>query len=144
MSTEYTPVAWSKEPVSIEKLQQMVSNDQALFEMKPTTAIKHNGISRSKGMKILAGSQLFQPTKTFSTTSRIYFGNYFSAGCYPIVIAGLMSAPQTGLNVATKGIGGAKLVDHRGFEGYVWTDDRKGNKGTIQQPYYLTYIAVGF
>lgn len=142
--TEYVPVSWSRSPVTVETLQQMASNTQALFEMKPSTAIKHNGVNRDRGMKILAGSQLFQPTNTWSTTNRIYFGNFFSVGCSPIVIPHLYSYPQTGLNVAPKGIGGTKLVDHRGFEAYVWTDDRLGNNGTIQQPHYVVYIAVGF
>lgn len=142
--SEYTQVSWSEEPVSIEKLQQMASNTEALFHLKPSAAIKHGGINRNKGMKMLAGSQLFQPSNTWSTTNTIYFGNYFSVGCSPLIIPVLYSAPQTGLNVAPTGLGGAKVPDHRGFNAYVWCDARNGNKGKIVQPYYVGYLALGF
>jgi hypothetical protein len=142
--TEYTPVSWSLEPVSIDKLQQMATNDQALYEIKPSMSFKHNGINRSKGMKILAGSALFQPTNLYNATPTIYFGNFFSAGCYPIIMVSIYSHPQTGMNLTPHGIGGIKLPDHRGFRCYVWADDRGGNSSTIVQPYYVTYAAFGF
>lgn len=142
--TEYVPVSWSEEPVNIDKLQQMASNDQALFEMKPSTAIKHNGISRNKGMKILAGSQLFQPTNTWSTNKNIYFGNYFSAGCYPVVSPAIYGAPQTATYIHPKGLGGAQLPDHRGFAVYVRSNERSGFSGRLVRPFYIAYIGVGF
>jgi hypothetical protein len=142
--TEYVPVSWSREPITVEKLQQMATNDQALFELKPTASINHNGVRRTKGMKILAGSQVFQPSNTFSTTKTIYFGNFFSAGCSPIVIPSIYSHPQMGMNLTPHAIGGGKLPDHRGFNVYVWADDRGGNSSTIVQPYYVTFIAMGF
>lgn len=142
--TEYKSVSWGEEPVVVEKLHQMATNDQALFEMKPSTAIKHVGANRNKGMKILAGSQLFQPSGKWNQNVTIYFGNYFSAGCSPIILAQHYGAPQTGMNTAVKGIGNTKVPDHRGFMCYVWTADRLGNKGTLQQPFYIAYIAVGF
>lgn len=142
--TEYVPVSWSAEPVTVEKLQQMATNDQAIFEMKPTTVIKHNGITRSKGMKILAGSTLFQPSMQWNQTVDIYFGNFFSAGCTPVVLAGHYGFPQTGMNTAVKGLGGTKIASHTGFACYVWCDARNGNKGILRTPYYIAYIAVGF
>lgn len=142
--TEYVPVSWTNSPVSVEKLEQMATNDQALFEMKPSAVIRHAGVTRNRGMKILAGSSLFQPSLRWNANNDVYFGNYFSAGCSPLVLAQHYGFPQTGMNTAVKGLGGTKIPDHRGFTAYVWTDDRLGNKGTLQQPYYIAYIAIGF
>lgn len=144
--TEYKSVSWSEEPVSVDKLQQMATNDQALFEMKPATAIKHVGASRDKGMKILAGSQLFQPSLTWATTHDIYFGNFFSAGCSPVVIPTIYGYPQTATYVHPKGLGGTQLPDHRGFGIYVRSNERAGHGlgGTLTRPYYIAYIAIGF
>lgn len=142
--TEYVPVSWSKEPVSIDKLQQMATNDQALFEMKPSTAIKHNGVNRAKGMKILAGSQLYQPSNTWATSVDLMFGNFFSAGCSPIVVPTIYGFPQTATYIHPKGLGNTKLPDHRGFSVYVRSNERIGFKGTLTSPYYIAYIAVGF
>ena len=142
--TEFVPVSWTKEPVSREKLGQMATNDQFLMESKPATSINHAGAKRDKGMKILAGSTLFEPSNTWSTNVELYFGNYFSTGCNPIVIANHYGFPQTGMNTAVKGLGGTKLPDHRGFTTYVWTDARAGNKGRLVQPFYIAYIAIGF
>lgn len=122
----------------------MASNDQAIFEMKPQAAIKHSGLNRAKGLKILAGSQIFQPSLVWNQNVDLYFGNFFSAGCMPVVLAQHYGFPQTGMNTAVKGLAGTKIPDHRGFTTYVWTDDRLGNKGTLQQPFYIAYIAIGF
>lgn len=142
--TEYVPVSWSKEPITVEKLHTMSANDQALFEMKPAAAFKHNGVTRSRGVKVLAGSKLMQPSKEWNDTKEVLFGNFFSAGCNPVVIATHYGYPQTGMNVAVKGLGNTKIPDHRGFVSYAWTDDRNGNKGRIVQPYYVAYIAIGW
>ena len=143
--SEYVPVSWSAgEPITVEKLQQMASNTQSILESKPSTAIKHNGINRDRGMKILAGSSLFQPSKTFSTKNNIYFGNFFSVGCTPIITPSFYSHPQLGMNLTPFGLNGTKIPDHRGFSVYVWADDRSGNSAKIVHPYYVTYIAVGF
>lgn len=142
--TEYVPVSWTSGPVSLDKLEQMANNTQALHESKPSTVIRHAEVTRNKGVKILAGSSLFQPSGGWNQNVDLYFGNYFSAGCNPIVLAQHYGFPQTGLNTAVKGLGGTKIPDHRGFTTYVWCDDRKGNKGVISSPYYIAYIAVGF
>ena len=142
--TDYVDVSWTREPIVVEKLQQMVTNDRFLLESKPVTAIKHKGVTKNKGMKILAGSQLFQPSLTWSTNVNVYFGNFFSAGCYPVVSPAIYGAPQTATYIHPKGLGGAQLPDHRGFAVYVRSNERSGFKGTLVRPYYITYIAVGW
>lgn len=144
--TDYVDVSWTGEPIVVEKLQQMATNDRYLLESKPTTVLKHNGITRNKGMKILAGSALFQPSLTWATNSEIYFGNYFSAGCYPIVTPVIYGYPQTATYIHAKGLGGTQLPDHRGFGVYVRSNEREGRGlgGTLTRPYYIGYIAVGW
>lgn len=144
--TEYVPVAWGEEPVSVEKLHQMATNDQALFEMKPSMAIRHEGISRNKGMKVLASSQLFSPTNTWATSVDLYFGNYFSVGCKPVVICNIYGFPQTATYIHPKGLSGTKIPDHRGFSVYVRSNERtgKGLGGKLVHPFYITYIAAGY
>lgn len=124
----------------------MATNDQALFEMKPSTAIRHEGISRNKGMKVLASSQLYQPAMTWAQNVDVYFGNYFSVGCKPIVICNIYGFPQTATYIHPKGLSGTKLPDHRGFSVYVRSNERagKGLGGIVQNPFYIAYIAVGF
>lgn len=144
--TDYVPVSWTDEVVSVEKLQKMATNDQALFEIKPSAAIKHNGINRNKNMKILGGSSLFQPSLTWAQSVDVYFGNFFSAGCQPVVIANIYGYPQTATYIHPKGLGGTKLPDHRGFSVYVRSNERagKGLGGTLTQPFYIAYLALGF
>lgn len=144
--TEYVTVAWGDEPVSVEKLHQMATNDQALFEMKPSAAIRHEGVSRSKGMKSLAGSQLFQPSNTWSQSVDLYFGNFFSVGCKPIVIPVIYGFPQTASYIHPKGLSGTKIPDHRGFSVYVRSNERGGGglNGKLTQPFYIQYIAMGY
>lgn len=142
--TEYTPVSWSEEIVSIDKLQQMATNDQALFEMKPSTAIKHGGVNRNKGMKILAGSKAFQATNTWATSVDLHFGNFFSQGCTPVVIPVIYGFPQTATYIHPKGLGGTAQPDHRGFSVYVRSNERNMKAGRIVHPFTIQYIAVGF
>lgn len=142
--TEYIPVSWSKEVVSIDKLQAMAQNDEALFQMKPQAALKHAGVTKNRGIRILAGSQLYQPTNTWATNVDHYFGNYFSAGCKPVVIPTIYGYPQTATYIHPKGLGGTQLPDHRGFSVYVRSNERIGFKGTLTRPFYISYIAIGW
>lgn len=142
--TEYIPVSWSEEPVSVEKLSVMADNDQALFEIKPTAVLKHQSVVKNKGVRMLAGSQLYQPSLTWATTVDHYFGNFFSAGCYPVVICNIYGYPQTATYIHPKGLGNTQLPDHRGFSVYVRSNERVGFKGTLSRPYYITYIAIGW
>lgn len=142
--TDFVDVSWVKEPVVVEKLQQMATNDKFLLETKPSTVIKHKGITKNRGMKILAGSALFQPSLTWATNNEIFFGNFFSAGCFPVVSANIYGAPQTASYIHPKGLGGEQLPDHRGFGVYVRSNERTGFNGRITRPYYISYIAIGW
>lgn len=141
--TQYADVSWSDEPVSMEKLQQMATNDRYLFEATPKAAFNHEGVRRDRGLKILAGSEIVQPSNEWMQNREIRFGGFFSSGSQPIVIANHYGYPQTGANIAVKGLSETKLPSHEGFAVFMWTDDRLGNKGTLQQPMYIAYIAVG-
>lgn len=144
--TQYVPVSWSGQPITVDILQRMATNDQALFEMKPSTVMRHVGVTRDRGMKILAGSTLFQPSNAWAQNVDLFFGNFFSAGCQPVVIANIYGYPQTATYIHPKGLGGTKLPDHRGFSVYVRSNERagKGLGGKLVHPFYIAYIAVGW
>lgn len=142
--TEYIPVTWSKEVITIEKLNRMATNDQALHEKKPSAILRHNGVTRNSGVKMLASSQLYQPSMTWATSVDHYFGNVFSAGCSPVVIPTIYGYPQTASYIHAKGLGGTQLPDHRGFSVYVRSNERSYLQGTLTRPFYIAYIAVGW
>lgn len=142
--TEYVDVSWSGEPVSVDKLQQMSANIRHLKENQPTVAFDHNSVKKYTGLKILFGSEIVQPGNAWNQRRDIFFGNFFSTGCNPVVIPTHYGHPQTGVNIAPLGLGMKTIPDNRGFQIYMWADGRDRNKGKIVQPIYIAYVAGGW
>lgn len=122
----------------------MASNIRYVMETTPKVSFDHEGVRRNRGIKLLFGSEIVQPANRWNQTREIYFGNYFSAGCKPVVIPTHYGLPQTGVNIAPKGLGETKLPDHRGFAVYMWADGWNRNQGKIVHPIHIGYVAAGW
>lgn len=144
MSEDIIDVSWSEEPVSAEKLNTSAQNDRKLRNFMPKALFKSNGINKDTGIKIMAGSTVAQPSKNRSQTQNIQFGNFFSVGCYPIVMVQTYSEIQKHLQLGVHGQGGAPAPTYVGASVFIWYDGPSGNKGTIDHPVQVAWIAVGW
>lgn len=143
-ATPYRAVSINDKSLTKEKLQQMVNNDQWLFENTPRVRYNYleGGLVRDSGAKILAGKALFGASTNDWTERTIYFGNFFSAACKPIVTVTVEVTNNSMRRYASvRGLNGSE-IDNRGFlchistqEGKFWPVDAWG---------LIHYTAIGF
>jgi hypothetical protein len=140
-ATPYKPVSWSpKELISSDKMAQLANNSQWLFENTPRSNYNAYGVSRATGVKLAAGIQIFGASKANNQTRPVYFNNFFSAACHPVVTTGVISF-QRRTFVIMNGLG-VLHPDQRGFEITVECDSTTANK--IERSFYVTWMAMGF
>lgn len=142
-ATPYRPISWNPQDVLDEsKMDQIANNSQWLFENKPSVLYSAFGVRRTTGLKIMCGITTFpyQPTSGIETQP-VYFSNFFSVGCRPIVTTGVVSF-QSNVRVIHNGFG-VMWPDHRGMEIVVDAQAPDGGH-RIQRTLYVTWIAMGY
>lgn len=140
-ATPYKPITWSpNELITEDKLDQIANNSQWLFENTPRAVYEAYGVKRTTGVKIAAGTVLFNGSKTAFQTKAVYFSNFFSAASKPVVTTGVISF-QRRTFVITNGFG-VYQPDSRGFEIVVECESTSVNK--IERDFYVSWMAVGF
>jgi hypothetical protein len=140
----YAPQSWSdNEPIFLEKLNAMTNNDQYLFENQPTVYYNGHGIRKTSGTKIMSAAVSIGARASLNGGNTFYFGNFFSAGCRPLVICSVNSYPQGRYFLATRGIG-TFWPDHRGFEVRIAASEANPKANRISATVWIPFIAVGW
>lgn len=143
-ATPYVSVFWNdSEITSTDKLNQMGNNEQWLFENTPRVYYNAAGVSRTSGVKVLAGTAIIAPTNTSYANAQVSFGTFFSTGCMPIVSLGIMSYPTFRLTVAFSGIGQVLPNNNGIFIRLTSTDPTLANQ-KIANTVYVNYIVIGW
>jgi hypothetical protein len=141
----YAPQSWSdNEPIFTDKLNAMANNDQWLFENMANVYYNGHGVKKAAGVKILTAAVSIPPNSKSGNGSRtFYFGNFFSSGCQPFVIASINSYPQGRFHLSTRGIG-TFWPDHRGFEVRISVDELNAKSNKINATVWVPFIAIGW
>lgn len=145
-ATTYKPVYWGEEPVSTAKLNQMVNNTQWVYENMPRMNFAAYGVKKTSGIKIMAGTAVLPATGAAVSALDVSFGNFFTAGCRPVVVTGIQ--PTSGLirfYLTVRGIS-ENNVDHRGVKMQAVAEYYGSSTKTpvISNPIVAHYIAVGW
>lgn len=144
MITQYRPVTWSAaEPLSAAKLSAMAANDQYLFEALPRMQFNNGGVRKTSGIKILAVTAPIATTTDRHGRTTVYFGDFFSIGCRPVITLSINATPREQYHLAIKGIG-ATIPDHRGVELLASAAELNPKSNQIVHTIYANVIAVGF
>lgn len=142
MTTPYKPITWGPlEPIFKDKLNQMTNNDQWLFENTPRMFYNWN-VKKTSGVKLAAGVARIGASKSHVGQTTIYFGNYFSPGCRPIITTGLLTPKATRYHIAFRGIG-SLFPDHRGFT-VIAAANLAVQVNRIESTIYIPWHAVGY
>ena len=141
----YASQSWSdNEPIFTDKLNAMTNNDQYLFENMPTLYYNGHGVKKTAGTKIMTAAVAISPnSKSPNGMATFYFGNFFSSGCQPLVIASVNSYPQGRYHLSTRGIG-TFWPDHRGFELRIAADELNVKNNKISATVWCPFIAIGW
>jgi hypothetical protein len=141
----YASQSWTdNEPLLLEKLNAMTNNDQYLFENMPTMYYNAHGVKKTAGTKIMSAAMSVGATSSSTFNSgTFYFGNFFSSGCRPMVIASIISTPQYRLHVAVRGID-TFWPDQRGFRATVSANELNAKANKIKATVWVPFIAIGW
>lgn len=143
MSTsEYSPVTWSDgDPLDTVKLQQMVDNTRLLYERTPTFKVNSHGVIKESGLRVLATTLQFPRTTSDSQWQSLYFGNFFSPGCRPVISLGYNVGPHKRMYATFNGLGSnSHWPDHRGIDIIVVSHHTAGFKYVTN----VNVIAIGW
>lgn len=144
-ATPFKVVSWAPfDPVDIDKLNAMVSNDNYL---KDNMVKGHYGlpnVSRDQGVRIMSGVALIPVANQANWYRNVSFGGFFSDGCTPILTTGIYSNSQRQIFVTVQGPGGSFWPTRDGCQLWanVWSATASGRR--ITKNFYITFIAIGF
>lgn len=142
-ATPYRAIAWMpNEVISDDKVNQMASNVQWLYEYTPRALFTDSGLTREEGVKIASGKVRFNKRKSDSASEEVRFNSFFSTYCQPNITTGLISSGQRKIWLAVEGLGD-ELPDHRGFRIGVTMEYGK-KKDKIANRFWVHWQAMGY
>lgn len=113
----YKRINWGAgaEPVSNEKLNDMINNMDYLYENMITGYYNMFGLARNTGLSIRAGAAKTVFTEIDWQNVAHYFARPFLPGTRPIIVSGFNSDIYWRVWQSHRGLDGRSFPDHRGF-----------------------------
>lgn len=143
-TSDYNPVSWNGEPITTDKLNQMCNNTQFIFDRTPRVRYTNEKLVRDQSIKVLAGKTAYAQSDEDNEWVTISFGNFFSAGCVPVVTA---TAEPLGyfrrMAIAVSGLDFNNL-DNSGFQAIVWNGEVAASNIKIDSTGWIHWVAVGY
>jgi hypothetical protein len=143
-STVFKVLSWSpNDPITDEKLQGMVDNDNYLRDNMTRSQYAASGVTKNTGVKIASGFALIAARKGREASRQVGFSNYFSDGSHPIITTSPVSRAQRMIWVTHQGLGSNLLPTRDGFV-VVVNIDSTTKKKNITHNFYVAWHALGF
>jgi hypothetical protein len=111
----YKRINWGHEPVDTNKLNDMVGNDDYLYQNMVTAYYDVNGVVRDSGLEMRVGHVKGINTEAVSFFSSLYYGRPFLPGARPVVTCSVVSGGAMLYIVGVRGLDNRAIPDHRGF-----------------------------
>lgn len=143
-STPYRPISFSpNETLTTDKLNQLTSNMNWLRDNTPRILYTlPSGAKREQSLRVASGRVFFPSSKSDSANQQVHFGNYFSAGCQPLITTGIVSDQQVRIFCTISGIGSLH-PDNTGFKVHVNIAAERDRNDFIK-PFAVAWNAVGY
>lgn len=143
-STPFKVISWSPEqPITKDKLDAMVSNDNWLRDNMIRARYATIGDSRETGVRMLSGLATVRSSKSASRTVNVNFGSFFSQSCKPVVTTGIVSKTQRQIFVTIDGPGSKPMPTRDGFQIHVMIGSNNKKK-KIKRDFFVSYLVMGF
>jgi hypothetical protein len=101
--------------VDTNKLNDMVANDDWLFQNMVTAYYDVLGVVRDSGLEMRVGHVKGIATEAGSFFASCYYSRPFLPGARPVVVPGVSSATAMLYILGTRGLDNRAIPDHRGF-----------------------------
>lgn len=143
-STPFKVISWApSEPITDDKLDAMVNNDNWLRDNMMLGRYAANGVRRETGVRMASGLALITSGKSANKSQTVSFGNYFSESCRPIVTTGIVSSSQRQIFATIDGPGSKPQPTRDGFQVHVHVES-KNKKKKISRNFYISWHALGY
>lgn len=143
-STAFKVVSWAPlDPITDDKLDAMVSNDNWLRDNMMLGKYSANGVNREVGTRMLSGLALITSGKSATKSRAVSFDTFFSESCKPIVTTGIVSAAQRQIFATIDGPGNKPQPTRDGFQVHVHVES-KNKKKKISRNFYISWHALGY
>jgi hypothetical protein len=140
----YKRLNWgTQEPILSSKLNDMVANDDYLFQNMINGYYDVLGITRDSGLSMRTGLVKGITSEDISYFASHYFSRPFIPGARPVVITSVMSADAMRMIVGVKGLDDRAVPDHRGFMVHFSQFRDAGGATKFYGEYYAGYVAIG-
>ena len=141
--SSFKPLQFNDEPLYKAKMNQLADNVQYVYENMPT--VQYDAyVKKTNGVKILAGIASGGPTGISYARVQVYFGNFFTAGCKPVVVASTQpSGNRWRYITAVKGLS-TIAPDHTGLNFIIGADAWGSSPNIIDERVYVHWIAIGW
>lgn len=141
----YTAVSWQPgELITEAKMDAIGSNLEYFNQNMPRAVYNAHGVSTRLAIKIAAGLTAVEPDPNGVIGKDTYFGDYFSAGCRPVVTTGIISDSTRRVHCTIWGINGTLFPDHNGFRAALRSDEIDPSKNAFTKLFYVSWIALGY
>lgn len=124
-------------------MDHMTNNDNWLRDHTPRAVYRGPAGRHNVGVKILAGTCLITPSKKPYGNKAVYFGDFFSSRCQPVVTTGTVSAHQRRIHVTLNGFGRLH-PDRRGFRVFINIDAKNKKNNKIARRFHVHWQALGY
>ncbi len=140
----YKRINWGSlsEPVTNDKLNDMINNMDYLYENMITGYYNMFGIARNTGLSIRAGAAKTQFTEDTNQFISHYFARPFLPGSRPIIVNGFNADAHWRVWGANRGLDGRAIPDHRGFMAMFNQVGYAGGPSQYTGEQFYTYLAL--
>jgi hypothetical protein len=111
----YKRINWEYEPVDKNKLNDMVGNDDWIYQNMVTGYYDVYGVVRDSGLELRSGYVKGINTEAVSFFVSLYYGRPFLPGARPVVTTGVTSGNAMNYIVGVRGLDNRAIPDHRGL-----------------------------
>lgn len=133
---------WGSEGVDTDKLNDMVGNDNYLFEHSIAGFYDAFGVTRDTGLSIRCGYLKIINTSSHITGGQVIFTRPFLPGAKPVVVTGLAIDSAYNIWSGINNLDGTAIPDHRGFLIHLEQNDVGGAASRFAGTQFLAYIAI--
>lgn len=145
MSSIYKRLNWGdKELITGGKLNDMVGNDDWLYENMITGFYQNAGIQRNTGLSLRTGYAKMQNSKDMYVSTAVYYTQPFTPGARPVIVDGFACDIYFGIMKTIRGLDNSAFPDHRGFIAYLYDASKAfaGGAGSFRGNQFVGYIAI--
>lgn len=143
MGSNFKRISWGGiEKIKTDKLNDMVANDDWLFQNSVTAFYNVLGVTRDSGLSIRTGYIKALATENMGIFIASYYPRPFLPGARPVVLTSMACDNYFGLLHATKGLDGRAIPDHRGFNLMLWQLRDPGGPTKFKGDQNIGYLSI--